>query len=76
MYNDNRLVSFKSASSAAVYFRTFFLYRKHEKMFIILSLCIKPDTIIKDNTLSQTNIAKMPMIVRDGKYLLPKSEEK
>lgn len=52
MYNNNRLVSFKSASSVAVYFRTLFLYRKHEKMFIMLSLCIKPDTIIKDNTLS------------------------
>lgn len=75
MYNNNRLVSFKSASSAAVYFRTFFfIYRKHEKMFIILSLCIRPDTTIKDNTLSHTNIEKMPMIVRDEKYLLPKSE--
>lgn len=42
----------QSASSVAVYFRTFFIYRKHEKMFIMLSLCIKPDTIIKDNTLS------------------------
>lgn len=43
-------------------------------MFIILSLCIRPDTTIKDNTLSHTNIEKMPMIVRDEKYLLPKSE--
>lgn len=31
MYNNNRLVSFKSASSVAVYFRTFFFIQETRK---------------------------------------------